>query len=604
MKSTLTILLLVASILFNYASAQDVELSNRLIERYEKNKNSAQLKSTQQKNNLWLTPLLKEVVLNWDKLSPKAQEVFSVYGEGPSFKEGTEQLYEAGIFTFHYCTDSSIDEENVDPTDEDNNGVPDYVDNMASIFTEDVYSKYHAELDYTVPPNYNVEDGTGTYHIYISSELTGEGVYGYVSASSSTYVGDNPNSIVIEQSSFGSHMVMRCNYSSAGDSNRQDIALRSTAAHEYMHSIQFGIAASMDSWFFEACATWAENLIYPGIDDNLGWLPEVFFKTDVALNFSNGENPDDDTYDNHWYGTWIFIQYLTEQFGNDIVKDIYNTSIDNFTLDAIDKELSTNYSSTLRDVFVKFHVANAVLKSNADFSPYNYSRAGTYFSYLAFYAKHFGYTFNSKAYESGEEFLNFSGQEIRWLSKEDGNDQLMRLSADYFGLVSSESFKVKLKSSSSLDNMQLVLVKIHYGVDPQRIEVVYADEYNEVIVNDYDSWQGFFPLVIRIDEGVETIDPFNYSLVINNDLRSSVKYNENSEIKIAPNPVNNLLNVYGTKTTDVVVSLTSMTGVEVLRSSLMDNSINVSDLSNGMYFLSVFENSQLVSIKKVIISHH
>ncbi|WP_068471988.1 MXAN_6640 family putative metalloprotease [Saccharicrinis aurantiacus] len=600
MKTTLTLLLLLISIVHTQSYAQDIEFSNQLVERYNKHLNNAQLKSTEQQSKLWLTPLLKEAQLNWDKLTPKAQEVFSVYNNAPSFS-GTELTFESGIFTFHYTIDSDDPSEDVDPTDDDDNGVPDYIDNMASVFVDKVFDEYHSTMTYTVPPNVDIANGTGTYHVYVSGKAAGEWVYGYVS-SGDKYT-DNHNSIdIVERYSYGSHMVMRNNYQGFGNTaTQEENALKVTAAHEYMHAIQFGIAATMDGWFFEACAAWSEEVVYPGIDDNFQYMPFIFFSTDVALNYENGEDPDDDTYDGHWYGSWLFIQYLSEQFGNEIVKSIYNTSINYYTLNAIDIELSTNYSTSLKEMFIKFHVANAVLKDNADFSPYNYSRAGDYYSYLAYYS---GYSFASKAYENGANYLNFSGQEIEWISNVDGNNQLMRLSADYFSLVASKPFKVKLKASSSLDNMQLVLVKIHYGADPQKIEVVYADEYNEVIVNDYDSWQGFFPLVIRIDEEVETIEPFNYSLVINSDLQSLVKYNENSEIKIAPNPINNLLNVYGTKTTDVVVSLTNMTGVEVLRSSLMDNSINVSDLSNGMYFLSVFENSQLVSIKKVIISHH
>ena len=46
-----------------------------------------------------------------------------------------------------------------------------------------------------------------------------------------------------------------------------------TAAHEYFHAVQFAYDAFEDGWFMEATATWAEDEVFDGVDDNVQYLP-------------------------------------------------------------------------------------------------------------------------------------------------------------------------------------------------------------------------------------------------------------------------------------------------------------------------------------------
>ena len=48
-----------------------------------------------------------------------------------------------------------------------------------------------------------------------------------------------------------------------------------TVAHEYNHILQFNYDVFEDVWLFEDTATWAEEQVYPGINDYLNYLPGV-----------------------------------------------------------------------------------------------------------------------------------------------------------------------------------------------------------------------------------------------------------------------------------------------------------------------------------------
>lgn len=83
--------------------------------------------------------------------------------------------------------------------------------------------------------------------------------------------------------------------------------LQVTVAHEYFHAVQFAYDYTEDPWFMEATATWAEDEIYTGINDNRQYLrygplgrPRLPMDGD-----SGGANV---------YGDWIFFRYLTERF--------------------------------------------------------------------------------------------------------------------------------------------------------------------------------------------------------------------------------------------------------------------------------------------------
>ena len=54
--------------------------------------------------------------------------------------------------------------------------------------------------------------------------------------------------------------------------NTPEENLQVTAAHEYFHAVQFGYDVAEDGWVMEATATWAEDELYDGVNDNVQYL--------------------------------------------------------------------------------------------------------------------------------------------------------------------------------------------------------------------------------------------------------------------------------------------------------------------------------------------
>lgn len=96
--------------------------------------------------------------------------------------------------------------------------------------------------------------------------------------------------------------------------------MRVTAAHEYFHNVQFAHDIGEDGWFMEATATWAEDEVFDGINDNAYYLPEgpIGCRSQSQWCWGHPWKYSLDTYGGlYHYGTWIFFRYLTDRYGVD-----------------------------------------------------------------------------------------------------------------------------------------------------------------------------------------------------------------------------------------------------------------------------------------------
>lgn len=577
MKKIITIFVIVFLSLSTFA--QNVELSNKLIEKYKNGQANAMRKDAFTHDRLWLSPILREAIINWNELTDEAKVVFAKYKARPSFS-GTEKTAESGNFRFHYTTNGGSGE-SVSTTDANANSIPDYVDNMMAKFVS-VYTLYHTTSGMTVPPSDGTTGGNAKYDVYISGDEAGDGVYGYVAPENE--IGNNPNSASLtEVSAYTSYMVMRNNYSGFGD---QNVALSVTAAHEYMHATQFGYDGNMDAWFMEACATWSEDYAFAGYDDNFQYLSSVFGTPDVALNFEDGNSAS--SFDGHWYGAWIFVRYMTEQTNNSIVKSIYERCISQNSLNAINTELTTNWNSDLKKIFTQFNVANVLMTNNVAFAPYTYNRAVDYASYLGT---------NGTKYENSSSPFNFTGTTINWSSQTNGNNRLMRLSADYFKMTTTKNFKITFTATTS--EAILVLIK----ATNNSIEYTYCNANQSIDVADYVSWTKFIPLVIRYDKSITSTTALNYSLKIEN---SNTGVEELlSKVAIYPNPVADYITISTENNFNGKAIIADVTGKKLISQDLSDktNKIDVANFANGVYFLHLEKDNVIIKTEKIIIAH-
>ncbi|WP_148613870.1 MXAN_6640 family putative metalloprotease [Nocardioides rubriscoriae] len=186
------------------------------------------------------------------------------------------------------------------PTDADLNGVPDFVDTALATL-DHVHDTYIA-AGYREPLPDGTRGGNSLIDVYLG-ELGDDGLYGYCTS-------DQPetqaNSTYYDR---WAYCALDNDYSPSefGTANTPTQNLQVTVAHEYFHATQFAYDRYEDSWLLEATATWAEDEVYDGVDDNLQYLRNSQLtqpRTPLDTFNSTGFH----------YGTWSFIRFLTEKF--------------------------------------------------------------------------------------------------------------------------------------------------------------------------------------------------------------------------------------------------------------------------------------------------
>lgn len=557
--------------------AQNNELSKQLIEQYKKSQEKAQRKSATRHDRMWITPLLIEVSNNWEDLNDEAKSLFKKYRSRPTLS-GTEQIYTRGNFAFHFTTDGPSGEK-VSSTDANSNNTPDYVETMADRFVNTVQDLYHTQKGYTIPPNDNDQHSGAYYDVYISGTEAGDWVYGYVSPES--LIGDNPNSEnLTEKYAKTSHMVMRNNYNGFGDVN---VALSVTAAHEYMHAVQMGYNSAMSTWFMEACATWSEEFAFQGYDDNFQYLSNVFSTPDISLDAGS-------SYDGHWYGTWIFMQYLSEHTGNEIVKSIYEETINTFpATKSIDEELKNNWDSSLEDMLKSFSYANAILSKEETYAPYTYNRASDYANKV-----------NLKI----EKTLSYSGTDVEFNSETGSSVRkgLLRLSSEYFKLTSTENFQVELATTAS-SKIDVTILKFNTTDKTFAIQKS-ADQgdMQTARVLDNDDWTNYIVVITETNRIYPANTFRNYSFTVSEPTSgASVEENEEKQLAIYPNPASDYVTIDNLEEKSEI-KLFDVSGKEVVSktTTLSKNKIDISNLAKGVYFIKVKTGNENIKVQKII----
>ena len=145
--------------------------------------------------------------------------------------------------------------------------------------------------------------------------------------------------------------------------------LQVTAAHEFFHAIQFNYDAGEDAWFMEASAAWIEDVVYPTVNDNLQylanspisrpWQPADIGGSSLAV-----------------YGSWVWLRYLTDRFGIDLVHRAWTLAAGpRYSLAALALALPGGPASFAR-LFADFAAANTAPRAF-------YAEGGRYSRYTA-----------------------------------------------------------------------------------------------------------------------------------------------------------------------------------------------------------------------------
>lgn len=241
----------------------------------------------------------------------------------------------------------------------------DYVNEMAQAFE---YS-WQIQIDqfgWAPPPPDNDIGGDVRYDIYIQNVFE-DGTAGYTEGGEERYrgkghgmVGDNPFTDAVETRAAASYIVMDNDYAELDEWAQEDgvintddplEVMRVTAAHEFNHAIQFGYDGEEPAdWLWEATATWIQDEVYDDINDGDEDLLAVFKSPDTCQLAYGGEERVED--ENHWYGEWIFIRYMSELYGRETIRSIWEHAryVDGYeAIEAALSDAGTNLDETFRD---------------------------------------------------------------------------------------------------------------------------------------------------------------------------------------------------------------------------------------------------------------
>ena len=235
---------------------------------------------------------------------------------------GTDAVYQPGV--------------DIDPAD----GVPDYV-NLCGTVLDSCWLKEVTQLGYTTPPSdafYGSlpgspdNGGDGRYDIYLDN-ISNTGVLGYTAPETTEVIGSRR---------WTSFLVLRNDYSIYSQTNPLNL-MRTTAAHELFHAIQFGLDAyeyeyyALDSARFqgdtltafkvswmEMSAVWMEEQVYDDINDYRSFLPSFFAFPWLSLKTFTYSFDAMTSTGFHPYGSCVWPIFLSEEFGVDIIRSIWN----------------------------------------------------------------------------------------------------------------------------------------------------------------------------------------------------------------------------------------------------------------------------------------
>jgi hypothetical protein len=318
-----------------------------------------------------LTPLLKELSMRLPYLSgaerrraerlmlrptDQSQPGEETYG----VPEAPQSPYCSTHFCVHWVAVNTPQDRDAPPvTDADIDGIPDFVESMSDV-AEHVHQVENDEMGWREPVGDGSRGGDFDKTDVYLKQLGDDGIYGYSTP--------DPNQKPTNHHQFA-YLVMDNDFSQSEFPRYANPLqpMQVTAAHEYNHILQFGYDWLQDTWMFEATATWAEDKVYDDVNDYVSYLKawseltQVPLTTFDALDFSNRINL-------KVYGSAVWVRWLDERFGQDVVRSAWEHSLDSATPSfgpgAFNKALLDRGSSFFR-AFTRFAADTAEWRSTS-----------------------------------------------------------------------------------------------------------------------------------------------------------------------------------------------------------------------------------------------
>ena len=255
----------------------------------------------------------------------------------------------------HYVT-TKTSEHRVKATDSDANGLPDYVDTVVTVMQR-VWHDEVVRFGFRRPRGdlASRNNGGNRKIDFYLAQLGDRGLYGYCTS-------DDPNldraiNGTYRFSDMSAYCVLDNDYRPAEYPEQTPLKnLRVTGAHEFFHAVQFAYDFFEDLWILESTATWIEDEVFDGINDNLQFLKTSAMRTPrVSLDYG-------DPTTGFPYGNFVFWRFARERFGRKVVRQVWNWADgarggpDLYSIKATRKVLDRK--SAFGKVFSKFALAN------------------------------------------------------------------------------------------------------------------------------------------------------------------------------------------------------------------------------------------------------
>ena len=249
---------------------------------------------------------------------------------------GTVLKREASSFVIHYTLEGSDATTDV------------WVDELETALQLSLDVQFN-DLGWALPPADCGEGGDTRLDVYVLDIDFAFGV-----ATPENLVGDNPNTDVTEYYAAYSHLLIENDLDFIEDRDLALDMMRTTAAHEVHHNIQFGYDVNDRFFgFYEAGATWIETLVYPELSNAGASTEPVFNAPDRCLGSFRGRG----TGDLRVYGEWLVIDSFTQDLGIRSYQFIWEYMATNEGLDGFYRALA-ELGTSADEVILRMAVRN------------------------------------------------------------------------------------------------------------------------------------------------------------------------------------------------------------------------------------------------------
>jgi len=254
-----------------------------------------------------------QIAKSWNELSGSTRkEITEIRANGFGV---LKESFTTDHFVLHYTTQSNF---SVPGQDKNANGFPDFIE-VAAESWENVWAREVSQLGFVSPKHTPAQK----FHVYYKDMP----YYGYtvpedveLLALSPVPYGTAAAWIAVENDFYG---FPKNDEDVTGMETIRSGALKVTQAHEFMHAVQFNINVYQSGWLMESTATWAEDAVYGNVND-WHWYVNYFLRT-----------PDYPIFNRYSYGSAFFINYLTERYGPDLVRRMWEAAKTQTTPDAV-----------------------------------------------------------------------------------------------------------------------------------------------------------------------------------------------------------------------------------------------------------------------------